>query len=273
MRVFTAIVLAAVCSENRNGRLQVRRFTRAAEAGHPGAQFKLGDCYLKGLGVPTVTSADNRAYVDRSVGVGWVERAAAQRHPEALLKLASVHLKGEVVEKDFAAAADHLRTAAAAGSTEAKVRLGLLLIEGVRVTRDIATAVQLLESAAVATGAKSDGTGGHGQSAAYALARLYAGQFRDAGGSVLRADGDPVVWLAPLAEVGYPPAVADLALRYKLGDGVAVDVARGCELAGKLGGDAGTPAATVIPASRSDQAAVARVAPLLAECTGSLQAA
>ena len=250
-------------------RLKVRRFTRAAEAGHPGAQYKLGDCYLKGLGVPKVTGTDNRAFVDRSVGIGWCERAAAQRHPEALLKLASVHLKGEVVEKDFAAAADHLRAAAAAGSTEAKVRLGLLLIEGVRVPRDLVAAVQLLESAATAT---REGSGGrdessHGQSAAYALARLSAGQFHDADGGVLRVDGDPMVWLAPLADAGHAPAVADVAIRYKLGDGVVVDFARSCEIAGKLGRGAGATAATAIPASRSDQAAAMRVAPLLAACS------
>jgi TPR repeat protein len=47
--------------------------SKAAEQGHPGAQYELGMAYIRGRGVQK----------DEAVGVQWLEKAARQGHPEA----------------------------------------------------------------------------------------------------------------------------------------------------------------------------------------------
>lgn len=52
-------------------------FRKAAECGHPEAQFRLGKMRSEGLGVP----------VDNDEALEWVRKAAAQGHPEAKREL------------------------------------------------------------------------------------------------------------------------------------------------------------------------------------------
>src|SRR5271165_2427181 len=47
-------------------------FTRAARAGLPEAQFRVGRAYMKGAGVP-VSRRDGAAWLQRAAQAGWVE--------------------------------------------------------------------------------------------------------------------------------------------------------------------------------------------------------
>ena len=68
-------------------------FTRAARAGLPEAQFRVGRAYLKGSGVP----------VSRRDGAAWLERAAQAGWVEAQTLLATLYLYGLAGRKQKAA--------------------------------------------------------------------------------------------------------------------------------------------------------------------------
>src|ERR1700681_2888541 len=57
---------------------------RAARAGIPEAEFRVGRCYLEGAGVPP----------SRSNGVRWLEKAATRGYVEAQALLATLCLNG-----------------------------------------------------------------------------------------------------------------------------------------------------------------------------------
>src|SRR3569623_2111603 len=100
--------------------------SKAARAGIPEAEFRVGRCYLEGSGVPP----------SRSEGVRWVERAAAKGYVEAQALLATLCLHGmadaggvslfgnqAAGEADFDAAAKWARLAAEGGSAEGQAVL------------------------------------------------------------------------------------------------------------------------------------------------------
>src|SRR5215469_6727613 len=58
--------------------------TRAARAGIAEAEFRMGRCYLEGVGVPP----------SRVEGVRWLERAANQGYVEAQAQLAMLAIHG-----------------------------------------------------------------------------------------------------------------------------------------------------------------------------------
>ena len=61
-----------------------RLFARAARAGIAEAEYRVGRCYLEGTGVPPSVAE----------GARWLERAAAQDHLAAQVKLAGLHVQG-----------------------------------------------------------------------------------------------------------------------------------------------------------------------------------
>ena len=118
-------------------------FARAAKAGLPEAQRRVGECYLMGQGVPA-----NLAHALR-----WLMRAAEAGDTPAQTQLASLALQGARaapgdtglgglfppepdLAPDFAAAELWSRRAAAAGSPEAQALLGLVLTAGPDGQRD-----------------------------------------------------------------------------------------------------------------------------------------
>src|SRR5271154_5937761 len=68
-------------------------FSRAARAGLPEAQFRIGRAYMKGSGVP----------VSRRDGAAWLERAAQAGWVEAQTLLATLYLYGLAGRKQKAA--------------------------------------------------------------------------------------------------------------------------------------------------------------------------
>jgi TPR repeat protein len=67
-----ALKRAIQLDEAGEGRRAFTLFTRAAKAGLPEAQFRVGRAYLKGTGVP-VSRRDGAAWLERAAQAGWVE--------------------------------------------------------------------------------------------------------------------------------------------------------------------------------------------------------
>jgi TPR repeat protein len=116
-------------------------FARAARAGRPQAQFRLGRCYLLGLGVPA----------NLREAVRWLTKAAEAGEPAAQTEVAALALRGIADDgfvqlfrpagdtepaPDFQRAEYFSRRAAAAGSADAKALLGLILTVGPPHLRD-----------------------------------------------------------------------------------------------------------------------------------------
>jgi TPR repeat protein len=125
-------------------------FVRAAKAGLPRAWYRLGQCYLMGLGVPP------------SVGdaLRWLGRAAEAGEVPAQTQLAALALQGvtgfgntglfdkQVGAPDFAGAEYWSRKAVAAGSAEAKALLGFVLTAGPVERRDLKAGEALYQESA-----------------------------------------------------------------------------------------------------------------------------
>lgn len=132
----------------------VRQFTRAARDGWPEAQFRLGRCYLLGLGVPSCPDAALR----------WLTRAADGGDVEAQTMLAVLALQGislgaeagllEAARRyagrppDYHAALKWGEQAAAGGSAEARALVGYILTAGPNEMRDIPRGAQYYRLAA-----------------------------------------------------------------------------------------------------------------------------
>ena len=121
--------------------------TRAARAGIPEAEFRVGRCYLEGAGVPP----------SRADGVRWVERAATKGYVEAQALLATLCLHGmgpgfadaganagaglfggqTLAEPDYPNAAKWATWAAEAGSAEGQAVLGFILTAGPENLRNV----------------------------------------------------------------------------------------------------------------------------------------
>jgi TPR repeat protein len=67
-----------------------RAYTSAGRTGLAEAEYRVGRCYLDGLGVP----------LDRTVGIRWLERAAHHGHVEAQSQLAAISLDDTAGESD-----------------------------------------------------------------------------------------------------------------------------------------------------------------------------
>ncbi|SLN59001.1 SEL1-like repeat protein [Oceanibacterium hippocampi] len=93
-----ALVLIGDANGGDDGETALARATelmvRAAEGGHPAAQYFLGAAYMSGTGSER----------DEVRGVAWLERAAARNHARAqfLLGEAFSHGRGVAVEQDWA---------------------------------------------------------------------------------------------------------------------------------------------------------------------------
>jgi len=88
-------------------------YRKSAEQGYAYAQFRLGECYYKGKGVPE----------DKAEATNWYCKAAKQGHVEAQYKLGECNFKGEGTPKDEAEAMKWYHKAAEQGHTLAQFRL------------------------------------------------------------------------------------------------------------------------------------------------------
>ena len=94
-------------------------FTKAAEKGHPGAQFSLAMLYLDGsLGNP-----------DAENGAKWLEKAAAGGNAQAQYNLGLLYTGIYGTAPDWPKAAEWFKKSADQGFAEAQYNLGLLYLQ------------------------------------------------------------------------------------------------------------------------------------------------
>lgn len=95
--------------------------TRAADAGNPEAQWKLGQLYEKGTGVP----------VDQAKALELYLAAAGQDYPRALNDLGVIYFNGELgVERDPAKGLDYMVLAADLRQEEAMFNVAAMIDDG-----------------------------------------------------------------------------------------------------------------------------------------------
>jgi uncharacterized protein len=134
-------------------------YTRAGRAGLAEAEYRVGRCYLDGVGVPP----------SHAEGIRWLEEAAHQGHIEAQWQLAVIFPNGragepvpdrkraaslfdvsDIADPDYVAAMRRVRMAAEAGSGEAQAVLAFILNYGPADMRDVDEADQWYERSAIA---------------------------------------------------------------------------------------------------------------------------
>ena len=190
-------------------------YARAGRTGLAEAEYRVGRCYLDGVGVPP----------NRTEGIRWLERAAHHGHIEAHSQLAVIYLHGapgepdpkdasrsfdvsNIGDPDYATALRQARMAAEAGSGEAQAVLAFILSSGPEDIRDLDEADLWYERSAAAGCAQ--GMLGH----ALALNRK-------GGGEAVQCE--VAVQLGKAAEAGLPAALYLLGVMSERGLGVARD--------------------------------------------------
>jgi hypothetical protein len=125
-------------------------FSRAARAGLPEAQFRVGRAYLKGSGVP-VSRRDGAAWLERAAQAGWVEAQtllatlylyglAGRKQKSALGGPLFARAGAAADEPDYPEALRWARMGAEGGSPEAQALLGYILTSGPEEMRNLAEA-------------------------------------------------------------------------------------------------------------------------------------
>jgi TPR repeat protein len=187
-------------------------YARAGRTGLAEAEYRVGRCYLDGVGVPP----------NRTEGIRWLEQAAHHGHVEAQSQLAVIYLhhpagepdpKGvsgsfdvsDIGNPDYATAMRRARMAAEAGSGEAQAVLAFILSSGPQDMRDLDEADLWYERSAAA--GCPQGMLGH----ALALNRKGGGE------TVQR---EVAVQLTKAAEAGHPAALYLLGVMSERGLGV-----------------------------------------------------
>jgi len=147
------LAYGVVLVEDGRHRGAFRQFARAAHRGLPAAQYRLGRCYLLGLGVPSSPDA----------ALSWLMRAAEGGDHEAQALLASLAMQGisgadagflEAASRyvgrppDYQAALKWGTPAADGGSAEAQAVLGYIMTSGPDELRDARRAAHYFRLAA-----------------------------------------------------------------------------------------------------------------------------
>ena len=103
---------------------------RAADAGEPVAQYRLGTLYERGRGVPT----------DAAKAMRWYQAAANQGNRKAMHNLAVAFAEGTGVQKDFAEASRWFLRAANLGLPDSQFNLAVLYERGLGVPQNLVDA-------------------------------------------------------------------------------------------------------------------------------------
>lgn len=118
--------------------IQVEQLKPNAEAGDAAFQYELGLLYIR---QPLLDP-------DASQAIYWLEKAAAQQHPEVDYHLGTLYWHDERVTSDFAKARQYFEKAAANHDELAKEHLGHMLAIGQGGPKDLARAEALLSEQA-----------------------------------------------------------------------------------------------------------------------------
>ena len=109
-----------------------------AEQGQSRSEFRLGDLYFRGRGLPQ----------DYAKAVYWTRKAADQSYARAQAGLGYMYASGVGLPKDYAEALHWYRTAADQGDPGAEHALGYMYLHGEGVPRDYNEAFRWIEKAA-----------------------------------------------------------------------------------------------------------------------------
>ncbi|CAH1655203.1 conserved hypothetical protein [Hyphomicrobiales bacterium] len=112
----------------RDAKLALRLFERAAVAGLPPAQFRVGNMFEKGIGTQR----------DLSLARIWYQRAAERGNAKAMHNLAVLHAEGVTGKPDYSAATEWFRRAAELGVRDSQYNLAVLLGRGLGAPTDLA---------------------------------------------------------------------------------------------------------------------------------------
>jgi len=116
----------------------VKWYRKAAERGHPKAQYNLGNCYYNGDGVSK----------DAAEAVRWYRKAAEQGSAKAQFTLGACYETGEGVPQNYLEAVKLIRLAAEQGHADAQFTLGSYCYTGNGVPKDREEAVRWIRLAA-----------------------------------------------------------------------------------------------------------------------------
>lgn len=115
-------------ANQRDPKLALRLFERAAVAGLAPAQFRVGNMFEKGIGTQR----------DLSLARIWYQRAAERGNAKAMHNLAVLHAEGVAGKPDYAMATEWFRRAAELGVRDSQYNLAVLLGRGLGAPTDLA---------------------------------------------------------------------------------------------------------------------------------------
>lgn len=112
---------------------------KAAEAGDPESQNKIGVLFAQGIGLPR----------DKVKAFEWYKKAADAKYPPAMWNLAFMYVRGEGgVKEDMATAFGLFKEAAELGFADAQYDLAYMYLQGLGTTLDRAEGMKWLNKAA-----------------------------------------------------------------------------------------------------------------------------
>ncbi|MCO5089388.1 hypothetical protein [Bosea sp. (in: a-proteobacteria)] len=111
----------------RDAKLALRLFERAAAAGLAPAQFRVGNMFEKGIGTQR----------DLALARIWYQRAAERGNAKAMHNLAVLHAEGASGKPDYATATEWFRRAAEHGVRDSQYNLAVLLGRGLGAPIDL----------------------------------------------------------------------------------------------------------------------------------------
>ena len=177
----------------------------AASGGDAAAQFRVGQAYATGYGVP----------LDLPTAVLWFRKAAEQGNADGEATLGTALLMGQGVIEDDAQAIVWLGKAAAQNNGPAEVNLGYVYETGRGVPRDLAKSADWYRKAAEQGNAAGE----------TALGTNYL-----FGRGVPRDPAQAMVWFQKAVDQGLPRAESQLGAMYLSGLAGSADIAKGLAL-------------------------------------------
>ena len=175
------VLLLTVCFSLCCSAQPISELKEKAAQGVVSAQFRLADCYFKGVGVTK----------DPKQAVYWYRKAAEQGHARAQIILARCYYLGVGVTKDPKQSVYWSRKAAEQGDVEAQFTLALCYYKGVGVTQDPKQAVYWYRKAAEQGDVEAQ----------FTLAKCY-----EKGEGVTKDPKQAVYWYRKAAEQGHARA-------------------------------------------------------------------
>ena len=173
-------------------------YRRSAEQNQAGAPFGLGRMYYFGKGVPQ----------DHAEAAKWFRHAAQQDDHRAQFALGLMYEEGEGVPQDYLEAVKWYRRSAEQGYADAQANLGSMFYFGKGVVKDYAAAIRWYRRGAERNQAH----------ALFGLGRMY--YFGD---GVPQDHAEAAKWYQRAAEQGHLLSQNNLGLMYKIGRGVPQD--------------------------------------------------